>query len=203
MLASGALAVLGLPVVRLLYEHGRFTTANSNEVAGLLVILSCAVPGWVLQQVGVRGFYARGEMWRAMALSTVIAISVFPLYLWGGQAGGIRGLAMASATAITVNATITIIWLRLRCGAPNLATLAETFVRTALITLTAAAVTTMLLQYLKDVVTSPFVSLVLGGGSYALTSLLGIRWLGDTPLREALENVLSRIRRGSSTADRP
>jgi len=195
MLASGALAVLGLPVVQILYEHGRFTAANSNEVAGLLVILSCAVPGWVLQQVGVRGFYARGEMWRAMALSTVIAISVFPLYLWGGQAGGIRGLAMASATAITLNASITIIWLRLRCGAPNLATLAETFARTALITLAAAAATATLLHQLPTLNPTPFISLALGGGTYLLITLLGVRWLGDAPLREALNNALTKLRR--------
>jgi len=159
------------------------------------VILACAVPGWVLQQVAVRGFYARGEMWRAMALSTFIALSVFPLYLWGGQVGGIRGLAMASATAITSNAIITLIWLRVRCGAPNLATLAETLVRTTLITLAATAATTALLDHLTDLVTSPFISLFLGGAIYTLIALLGVRWLGDAPLREGLTNVLSRLRR--------
>ncbi len=196
VLASGALIAMSLPVVRLLYEHGRFTAANSSEVAGLLVILACAVPGWVLQQVAVRGFYARGEMWRAMALSTLIALAVFPLYLWGGRVGGIRGLAMASATAISLNAIITIIWLRIRCGAPDLATLAETFGRTALISLVAAAATTTLLQTLPDTVTSPFVSLGLGGSVYALVALLGVRWIGDAPLRDGLNHALTRLRRG-------
>ena len=195
VLASGALVTLGLPAVQLLYEHGRFTAANSSQVAGLLVILACAVPGWVLQQVAVRGFYARGEMWRAMALSTLIALAVFPFYLWGGEIGGIRGLAMASATAITLNAIVTLIWLRVRCGAPDLATLAETFGRTALISLIAAAATTALLQALGGIFTSPFVSLVLGGSVYGLIALLGVRWIGDAPLREGLNNVLSRLRR--------
>ena len=147
-----------------------------------------------MQQVAVRGFYARGEMWRAMALSTLIALAVFPLYLWGGQVGGIRGLAMASATAITVNAIITIVWLRLRCGAPNLATLAITLVRTAIITLVAGAATTALLQHPADVLASPFVSLILGASLYGLIALLGVYWLGDAPLRETLNNVLNRLR---------
>jgi putative peptidoglycan lipid II flippase len=194
VLAAGALAALGLPVVQLLYEHGRFTATNSSEVVGLLVILACAVPGWVVQQVAVRGFFARGEMWRAMALSTLIALAVFPLYLWGGKASGIRGLAMASATAITVNAIITIVWLRLRCGAPNLATLAKTLVRTAIITLVAGAATTALLQHPADFLASPFVSLILGASLYALIALLGVHWLGDAPLRETLNNVLNRLR---------
>lgn len=195
VLASGALVALSLPVVQTLYQHGRFTAANSNDVAGLLVILACAVPGWVLQQVAVRGFYARGEMWRAMALSTFIALSVFPLYLWGGQVGGIRGLAMASATAITSNAIITLIWLRVRCGAPNLGTLGKTLVRTALITLVATTATTTVLHRLAEVITSPIASLALGGAIYALIALLGVRWLGDAPLREGLNSVLIRLRR--------
>jgi len=195
LLASGALIVLGLPVVQILYEHGRFTAANSSEVAGLLVILACAVPGWVLQQVAVRGFYARGEMWWAMALSTLIALAVFPLYLWAGRAAGIRGLAMASAAAISLNAIITIIWLRVRCGAPDLTILAETFGRTALISLVAGAATSMTLQALAGVTDSPFLSVFLGGGVYGLAVLLGIRWRGDSTMREGLGRVFTHLRR--------
>ncbi|MEZ4290926.1 MAG: hypothetical protein R3E53_10525 [Myxococcota bacterium] len=46
-----------------------------------------------MQQVAVRGFYARGEMWRAMTLSTVVALAAFPVYLQAGRSGGIDGLA--------------------------------------------------------------------------------------------------------------
>ncbi|MFP6654596.1 MAG: murein biosynthesis integral membrane protein MurJ, partial [Myxococcota bacterium] len=104
MLAGGALVVLALPIVQLLYQHGRFHAGNAGEVAELLVILAFGVPAWVLQQVAVRGFYARSEMWRAMFLNTIVALSVFPLYLWGSRVAGIGGLAMASAAAITLNA---------------------------------------------------------------------------------------------------
>jgi putative peptidoglycan lipid II flippase len=195
VLAAGGLVALSLPVVQFLYEHGRFSSANSTQVSGLLVILAIAVPGWVLQQVAVRGFYARGEMWRAMALSTAIALAVFPLYLWGGSSGGVRGLAMASAAAITSNAIITIVWLRLRCGAPDLATLAETFGRSLVVAIVAAAATTMVLEHLADGVDVPFLSLLLGGGVYGLVMLLGIRWIGDKPLRDGLNRLLGKLRR--------
>jgi putative peptidoglycan lipid II flippase len=195
VLASGALFVLSLPTVRFLYEHGRFSAANSSQVAGLLVILACAVPGWVVQQVAVRGFYARGEMWRAMALSTLIALAVFPLYLWGGRVAGVHGLVTASATAITLNAIVTIIWLRVRCGAPDLVMLVETLARMALVSLVAGAATTILLQRLAAIPTSPFVSLVLGGSAYGLIALLGVRLIGDAPLREGLNHVLTKLRR--------
>jgi len=195
VLASGALVVLSLPLVQLLYQHGRFTAANSLEVAGLLTVLALAVPGWVLQQVAVRGFYARGEMWRAMALSTTIALAVFPLYVWGGDLAGIRGLAMASATAITLNSVVTVVWLRIRSGAPDLLPLAQTFGRTAGIALLAAGATEALLRALTEATIAPVFLLILCGGLYGIVCLLGVRWLGDAPLREALEKAFGLLRR--------
>ncbi len=194
MLAGGALAVLGLPIIQLLYEHGRFSATHSSVVAGLLVILAAAVPGWVVQQVAVRGFYARGEMWRAMTLSTVVALGVFPLYLWGSQSAGIRGLAMASACAISLNALITLIWLRLRTGTPDLMRLAETLARTGAITLIAVTASAAGLHWLGAGNASPISSLLLGGSVYGVATLAGTAAFGDAPLREALVRVVARIR---------
>jgi putative peptidoglycan lipid II flippase len=195
LLAGGALVVLALPIVQLVFEHGLFTAENSIQVAGLLMILGCAVPAWVLQQVAVRGFYARGEMWRAMILSTIIALSVFPLYLWGSATAGIRGLAIASAAAITLNAMITVVWLRLRSGTPNLSGLAETLARTLLITGLSAAATVAALQAVAG---TPGLGLALaqfliGGLAYALTALVTTRFIGDPPLRNALNRLLARL----------
>jgi putative peptidoglycan lipid II flippase len=195
LLAAGALVVLGLPVVQVLYEHGRFTQTNSREVSALLVILAFAIPGWVVQQVAVRGFYARGEMWRAMVLSTAFALAVFPLYLWGGDRGGLRGLAMASATAITVNALITLVWLRVRCGAPDLGALVGTLVRTSLVAGFAAVATYAGVERLSPALDRPIVVLVVGGGGYGLMVLLGVSTIGDAPLRSALRAVWARLRR--------
>jgi putative peptidoglycan lipid II flippase len=197
LLAGGALVVLALPIVQLVFEHGRFTAENSQQVSGLLMVLGLAVPAWVLQQVAVRGFYARGEMWRAMILSTVIALSVFPLYLWGGATAGIRGLAIASVAAITLNATITIVWLRLRSGTPNLSALAETLVRTLLITLLSAAATVASLQAVDGPPgqSLSLVQFLIGGLAYTLTALLTTRFIGDPPLRNALKRLLSKLPR--------
>ena len=198
VLAAGALFALGPWAVRFLYEHGRFTAVHSTAVSGLLSILACAVPGWILQQVAVRGFYARGEMWRAMSLSTGIALGVFPLYLVGGQVGGIRGLATASVLAISLNAIMTIVWLRLRSGAPDLGVLAGCLARTIAIMAVASVVARGSLRVLvatgMPVFSSPFVLLLLGGGIYAVAAALGVRVMGDAPLREALERTMARLR---------
>lgn len=195
VMAGAALHVLGLPVVQVLYERGRFSAANSREVAALLAVLACAVPAWVVQQVAVRGFYARGEMWRAMALSTAVALAVFPLYLWGGSSGGVRGLAMASAGAITLNATITVVWLRLRCGAPDLAPLVETFGRTALIAGAAALATRFALErgaWLQD---RPWLALFAGAAVYAGALAVTVPWLADAEVQRTLRALPGRLRR--------
>ncbi len=118
----GRARALAGPVVGVVYQRGRFAWRRyATSVSALLVVLAFAVPGWVVQQVAVRGFYARGEMWRAMALEhRRRAGGLSALHRSGRPAGsGVLGLALASATAITLNALVTVLWLRSRAGAPD------------------------------------------------------------------------------------
>lgn len=195
VLAGGALAALSRPIVQVVFEHGRFSASNSSEVATLLFWLAWAVPGWVVQQVAVRGFYARSEMWRAMGLSTAIALAVFPLYLVGGRRSGITGLAWASVAAITLNAGITVVWLRVRAGSPDLAGLLETLLRTAAIVALAGFAARALLGALADSALPPIAVLVVGGAAFGIVALVGVRFAGDAPLRAGIDRVLQRLTR--------
>jgi len=132
-----------------------------------------------------------------MALSTAIALSVFPLYLWGSATAGIQGLAIASTTAITLNATITIVWLRLRSGTPNLSALAESLARSTVITLLSAATTVAALQALDgpNGQSLAIAQFLVGGVVYALTALVSTKFIGDLPLRDTLTRLLKKLRR--------
>jgi putative peptidoglycan lipid II flippase len=193
LLAAGALAVLAGPAVRFLYEHGKFGEDQSVIVIGLLSVLAWAVPGWVVQQVAVRGFYARGEMWRAMALSSGIALAVFPLYWWGGREHGLEGLAYASTTAISLNAVVTVIWLRARAGSPDPLALAQTLVRGALVVSVTGIVTAVAMGYLAARTENALAQLILGGGLYGVVALGAVRLLGDEPMRAGLDRVASTM----------
>lgn len=195
LLAAGALAALASPVVRFLYESGRFGEDDARVVSGLLIVLAFAVPGWVVQQVAVRGFYARGEMWRAMALSTGIALLVFPLYIFGGRASGVQGLALASTTAITLNALVTVFWLRARAGAPDPRGLGTTLWRGALVASMAGLVTTLSLAQASPRIGSELLVLGLGSAIYGAVALGATRWLGDEPMRAGLAAIVERLRR--------
>lgn len=202
VLAAGALALLARPLVELLYERNAFTAADTRAVTGLLLILAIAVPGWVVQQVAVRGFYARGEMWRAMILSTVVALAVIPLYLFGSQSGGLRGLAAASATAISLNAIITVVWLRGRTGAPGLRALLETLLRTALVAGLGFSGAKVCLSMTSMADAHGLVRLLAGGAIYGLIALVAARFIGDAPLRDGIDRILSRLGRPIRT-ERP
>ncbi|MCR9093355.1 MAG: hypothetical protein NXI30_03975 [bacterium] len=197
LVAAGGLAALALPAVRLVYEYGRFEGADSLAVAGLLVVLAAAIPGWVVQQVAVRGFYARGEMWLAMGLSTGIALAVFPLYWMGARGQGVQGLAAASATAISMNAILTLVWLHVRAGSPDPLALVRTLVRGLLVVALAGVVTVLALGLLREALPWAIAQLAVGGAFYGIVALVGIRFFGDEALREGIEAVLARLRRGS------
>lgn len=194
LLASGALWLFARPIVEVLYQRKAFSEENTLEVAALLTILAFAVPGWVVQQVAVRGFYARGEMWRAMILSSVVALSVFPLYLLGGARHGVPGLAVASVAAITLNALITLGWLRMRTGAPALLSLGETFLRTVLIVGLGVGGTFLALDRFGVEGGGAWLRLIGGGALYLVIVGLASRWIGDAPLRGGIDRLLSRLR---------
>ena len=194
ILAAGALAGLAIPMVQFIYERGEFTSEYTQQVSGLLLLLAFAVPSWVVQQVAVRGFYARGEMWRAMILSTIIALAVFPIYLWGGRSQGIPGLAIASVFAISLNACITITWLRLRCGAPKMIPLINTLLRSSLI----ASISAIITYYSLPMILPEgyaLIRLLVGSMIYLVPTLLLTFLIGDEPTREGLNRVLSKITR--------
>ena len=124
VLAAAAYLVLAEPIVALLYEGGRFTAADTAEVAVLLRCFAFAVPAWILQQIAVRAFYAREDMWRPMLLGTAIALAALPGYAWAVRHHGATGLAAAGAVAMSVNALATLGLARLLHGAPDLSALA-------------------------------------------------------------------------------
>ncbi len=136
--AAGVAAFAG-PIVRVVYVRGAFTLADAEPVAAALQLLCLGVPGWVLQTLAVRPFYARADMWTPMGLGTAVALAAIPLYWWLGARDGVPGLALAGSVAISANALATLALARRMHGAPRLLRLAGTLLRALLAALPAAA----------------------------------------------------------------
>jgi putative peptidoglycan lipid II flippase len=181
--------VFAHPLVAVVYETGRFTAQDSERVAALLAIFSWAVPAWIVQQIAVRAFYARSDMWRPMLLGTAIAVAAIPLYLAFGDRWGGEGIALAGVVAMSVNAVATLALARVLHHGPSLAALAGTTARAAAIALLGGAAGEGLCRVLDGSVSQ----LLLGGAGFAAVALAGVFVLGDAPLRDAVTRLLRRV----------
>jgi putative peptidoglycan lipid II flippase len=190
--SGGAFFVLATPLVETVYQHGAFGAQDTGRVAPLLGLMALAVPGWVMQQVAVRGFFARGEMWRPMLLGTAIALLAIPLYLALARGFAAEGLALAGVLAINFNALCTLAWARLRFGGPDLLPLLSTGLR-GLAGSGAASLAAVQVQ--SGLPGSGFSDLVLGGAAFGVVALAAGWGLGDAATREALRSGFSRVKR--------
>lgn len=191
-LGLGVLCAAGLfafahPVVVVIMETGRFGAADSDRVAGLVAIFAVAVPAWIVQQIAVRAFYARGQMWFPMFLGTGIALAFIPLYVVLGTDA--EGLAIAGAIGMTTSALATLGLARVRHGGPPLEPIASSAARSLLIAGVAAAVGAWAGEWFE----SALATLVSGGAVFALVCALGVWSIGDGPLREALLRAAKRV----------
>ena len=132
-------------------------------------------------------------MWRAMALSSAVALAAFPLYLALGQRFGVEGLAWASVLAMSVNALITVSWLRVRAGAPRLRPLGETLLRSVAIVVGAGLVARSVSDRMPAAESSALFALTVGGILFGAVALGLVRMLGDAPTRDGLSRITSRV----------
>jgi putative peptidoglycan lipid II flippase len=109
LLASMLLLVLAEPMVRLLFEHGRFTAASTHRTA---LAVACLAPGLVafsVVNILARAFYALGDTQTPMKISLACLVLnlVFSLWLIGPFRQG--GLGVANTMSSVFN-----VWLLLR-----------------------------------------------------------------------------------------
>lgn len=194
ILASAALWALARPLVDFVYLHGAFSAEAAGQAASLLAIMAFGIPGWITQQVAVRAFYARKEMWRPMLLGTAVALSAVPLYLGLGRAQGAAGLALAGAIAMTVNAVITVAWVRLRHGGPPVGVLATAGVRAVPVALI-GAVAAWAVQDFWGRTGPALVQLAIAAAAFGGAGLAAIFAVGDETLRGLLRAASSRVAR--------
>ncbi|MCP5060784.1 MAG: murein biosynthesis integral membrane protein MurJ [bacterium] len=196
-LAAAGLVAVADPFVALVYVRGAFSPEDGVHVAEALRIFCLGVPGWVLQMLAVRPFYARGDMWRPMLLGTVVALLAVPLYLELGPRVGVNGLALAGAIAVTANALATLAAARILHGAPSLGVLAGSVLRAAACGGAAAALA-LLIPAQGEGALGALRTLTGRGLVFAALCVPLAWWLGGAVLREELARLWNRVRRQPS-----
>ncbi len=138
--AASGLAVVGEPLVYVLYHHGKFTAEDAEVTTRLLWIFCLGLTSWAAQTIAARAFYARQDTLTPMVVGTIVLAVSLPLY-WGlDEALGVYGLACATSVSITLNVAAIITVYRWRAGELPLAPLTGAAARALLGALPATAI---------------------------------------------------------------
>jgi putative peptidoglycan lipid II flippase len=88
------LIVLSAPIVRLLFEHGAFTAADTASTAQALVWLALGLPAHVLVKTLSPAFFAREDTWTPLLATLKGFVFAIALALLLGHFLGIAGIAI-------------------------------------------------------------------------------------------------------------
>jgi putative peptidoglycan lipid II flippase len=114
--ATVGLMALGAPVVRLIYERGRFTPADTHATAAALFLYSFGLVGYTGVKVLAPAFYALGRP-RVPLVASVSAVATNLLVVLALHRGlGFRAIALGTALGSLVNAGLLVGLFERRVG---------------------------------------------------------------------------------------
>lgn len=198
--AAAGLALLSEPIIRLIFEHGEFTAADTLAMAPLLALFSIGMPFFSISSLTTRAFYAVKDTTTPVkigALSFVINVGLsWSLKDWLGA----PGLVLASTTAIVVQTLV--MQRRLAQVIPDLSfgALWRTIGKVLLATLAMSGVVFAgwfaLRQAIDEQQTADVIALV-GVIPLGVLVYAAVLWLVRVEGREDVAALLARIRRKS------
>jgi putative peptidoglycan lipid II flippase len=110
------LAVLGRPIIALIFEHGRFTAFDTVQTGNALAAYAIGLAGYAAVKVLSPAFYAFGEARTPMLISLgSIAVNYLMNSLLVGPFGHV-GLAVSTSTVALVNCLLLAVFIRRKLG---------------------------------------------------------------------------------------
>lgn len=100
--AAAGLALLSTPIVRIIYEHGKFTADNTHAMAGLLALFVIGLPFFSIVNLTVRAFYALKDTATPVRVAAIDFVVNLVLSVLLKRWLGAPGLVIASTAAIVV-----------------------------------------------------------------------------------------------------
>ncbi|HEX9788292.1 MAG TPA: murein biosynthesis integral membrane protein MurJ [Candidatus Binatia bacterium] len=196
------LAVLGRPIVALVFEHGRFTGFDTVQTANALAAYSIGLAGYAAVKVLAPAFYALNDARTPMLISIgSIAVNYVMNLLLVGPFGHV-GLAFSTSTVALVNFLLLALLIRRRLGTLGGRRLGSTVLRICAaslpMALTAGFTSELVTALPLSGIALELVQVIAGIGLatavfYLSCRLLGVEELNDTV--DALTGGFSRLRR--------
>ena len=114
--ASAGLVAVGVPIVRLLYQHGRFTAADTRATGAALSLYALGLVGYTGVKVLAPAFYALGRprvpllaSASAVATNVIVVLALFPSFSYGA-------IALGTALGSIVNVAVLLLAFERRVG---------------------------------------------------------------------------------------
>jgi len=198
--ATVGLIVLSVPIVRVIFEHGRFLPADTLATAAALRFYALGLVGYSVVRIASPTFYALGQNRIPVIVSVIAVVVNAVLNIILVNVMGYRGLALGTSVAALFNATVLFVLLRRSLGGLNESRLLASFVRIVVASAVMGLVTLFVDRWLSGVLPAhpivwQIVHVALDIGA-ALGVLAASAWLlGIHELNEGIQMVLRKLRR--------
>ena len=198
--ATTGLVVLGVPIVRVIFERGAFEPADTLATAAAVQFYAIGLVGYSVVRIVSPVFYALGKN-RVPVIVSVIAVLVnATLNTMLVRVMGYTGLALGTSLAALVNASVLFVLLRHHVGSLNEGRLAGSALRIVLASAAMGAAALTLDRWLSQAIPDPALGwqiLRLGVTiAVALLTLSAAAWvLRIDEFKDSMEMVLRRLRR--------
>jgi putative peptidoglycan lipid II flippase len=127
--ATVGLVVLASPIVRMIFEHGVFTAADTAATAAALQFYAIGLLGYSVVRIASPTFYALGQN-RVPVIVSIVTVAInAALNITLVHELGFRGLALGTSVAALFNGGVLLVLLRRRLGGLNDARLVGSMVR--------------------------------------------------------------------------
>jgi putative peptidoglycan lipid II flippase len=110
--ATVGLMVLARPIVRVIFEHGAFTAADTTATASALEYYALGLVGYSVVRIASPSFYALGQNRTPVMISMATMAANVVLSLVLVRLLGYRGLALGTSLAALFNALALLVFLR-------------------------------------------------------------------------------------------
>ncbi len=173
------LAVLALPVVQVLYEHGAFSLENAQATAVPLTFFAIGLCGLAAVEILTRAFYALRDSTTPVIVSVgqflfkiALSIVLIDIAVWGAQ-WGMGALAFSTSIAGLLKSAVLLWLLHERIGDLRLRELGI-FIGRVLLAAAAMGLVLLLVRFILDhiLVTTVNSALGAGGTAFAVFKLL-------------------------------
>ena len=138
--AAAGLMVLGLPIVSLLYQHGRFTAHNAQLTSLALALYAFQLPFVAIDQLLLSAFYARKNTITPVIVGFVCYGSYLAVALPFWQTVGMPALVVANTVQNSLHAVILLVLLRMTIGPLRLREIISAFLKISVATIAMVAV---------------------------------------------------------------